>query len=70
MTNIKVNVKTSPAKAIKTWVSRCLNLVIAISLALVGISVINYITLPEVVTKFVGYLLIVSAVVYIYRNLK
>jgi hypothetical protein len=55
---------------IKVWVSRTLNLLIAISLALVGMSVINYITLPEVVTKFVGYLLIVSAVVYIYRNLK
>jgi hypothetical protein len=55
---------------IKVWVSRTLNLLIAISLALVGMSIINYITLPEVVTKFVGYLLIVSAVVYIYRNLK
>lgn len=55
---------------IKVWVSRTLNLLIAISLALVGMSVINYITLPEVVTKFVGYLLILSAVVYIYRNLK
>jgi len=55
---------------IKIWLSRALNLLISISLALVGMSIINYITLPEVVIKFVGYLLIVSAVVYIYRNLK
>ena len=57
-------------KTVKVWITRSLNLIIAISLALVGMSIINYITLPEVVTKFVGYLLIVSAVVYIYRNLK
>jgi hypothetical protein len=57
-------------KTVKVWASRSLNLIIAISLALVGMSIINYITLPEVVIKFVGYLLIVSAVVYIYRNLK
>ena len=57
-------------KTVKVWITRSLNLIIAISLALVGMSIINYITLPAVVIMFVGYLLIVSAVVYIYRNLK
>lgn len=55
---------------IKVFGTRVLNLIIAVSLALVGMSVLNFIHLPEVIVKFVGYLLIVSAVYYTYRNFK
>jgi hypothetical protein len=57
-------------KPVKIWMSKFLSIIITISLGLVGMSILNYIIVPEVVTKFVGYLLIVAAVVYIYRNLK
>lgn len=55
---------------VKVFGTRLINLVIAISLALVGMSVLHYINLPEFVVKFVGYLLIISAVYYTYRNFK
>jgi hypothetical protein len=65
MNQIKATTKT-----ISTWVTRSTHLLIAISLGLVGMSLLKLVTLPELAIKFVGYLLIVSAVVYIYRNLK
>lgn len=55
---------------IKTWVLRTVTLLVAISIALVGMSLLKFISLPDVVTKFVGYLLIVAAVFYLYRKLK
>lgn len=55
---------------VKTWILRAVTLVIAIALALVGMSILHFINLPEMIVKFVGYLLIVSAVVYIAKHLK
>lgn len=55
---------------IKVWAMRIATLVIAISLALVGMSLLRFIALPDVVIKFVGYLLIVSGLIYIAKHLK
>lgn len=55
---------------IKTWTMRAITVAIAICIGLVGMSILKVIDLPDVLIKFVGYLLIVSAVVYIFKNYK
>lgn len=55
---------------IKIWVQRAITLVISVSIALVGMSLLRFISLPDVVIKFVGYLLILAAGVYIFKKLK
>lgn len=55
---------------IKVYTPRVITLTISICLALVGMSVLKIIDLPDMLIRFVGYLLIVSAVVYILKNYK
>lgn len=55
---------------IKLWVKRVITLTLAISFGLVGASLLKVITLPDMLIRFVGYLLIISAVVYILKNYK
>lgn len=67
--NMKKKAKDTTA-TIKIWVQRAITLVISVSIALVGMSLLRFITLPDVVIKFVGYLLILAAGVYIFKKLK
>lgn len=61
---------TKTNNTIKLWSKRVITLVIAISLGLVGMSILQVIELPDMLIRFVGYLLIISGVVYILRNYK
>lgn len=66
----KEQVKQTKVSIIKLWVERVITIVIVATIALVGMSVLKVIDLPEVAVKAVGYGLIVASVVYLARKLK
>lgn len=64
------NNKNKTNKLIKLWSKRVITLTVSICLGLVGMSLLQIIDLPDMLTIFFGYLLIASAVVYILKSYK
>lgn len=57
-------------QTIKKIIIKSLTILIAVAIGLVGMSLLHFITLPDVVTRFVGYLLIITSVYYTFCKLK
>jgi len=58
------------SKTVLSWLNKLATLTIAVGIALAGMYLLGYISVPELVVKAVGYGMLLVSAYYLIKNLK